>query len=80
MIKFLGGTSHFLTGIPARDLTARDWAELTPEQRAMCIASGLYTSEAVEAAIADAAPIEPVADVVEPDPAQPAPQNNTEGN
>lgn len=79
MIKFLGGETRYIIGIPARDLSAEDWAELTDEQRTMAVASDLYESAAVEAAIADAAPIEPVADVVEPTPA-PAPQNNAEDN
>lgn len=65
-MQYIGDGSAWVDGIPARDLTNDEWAALTDDQRLHAVASGLYESEAVEAAIADAAQIEPVADVVEP--------------
>jgi len=43
MVNYLGDGSQWIDGIPARDLTADEWAELTEAQQAHAIASGLYT-------------------------------------
>jgi len=42
MVNYLGDGSAWINGIPARDLTAEDWAELTEAQKAHALASGLY--------------------------------------
>ena len=42
MVNFLGDGSQWINGIPARNLTADEWAELTEAQRAQAIESGLY--------------------------------------
>lgn len=36
------GTGDYFGGIPARHLTAGEWAELTPGQQENCLTSGLY--------------------------------------
>ena len=33
---------QFILGIPARDMTEEDWAQLTPEQQQQALDSGLY--------------------------------------
>jgi hypothetical protein len=42
MVNFLGDGSQWIDGIPARDLTADEWAELTEAQQKHAIESGLY--------------------------------------
>mgnify|MGYP001568902196 FL=1 len=37
------GNGEFFSGIPAHDLSAAEWADLTLEQRQLCVTSGLYT-------------------------------------
>jgi len=66
MIRYLSDGSAWVDGIPARDLSAEEWAELTPEQRFHAVASGLYEAEAVIEAIQNAAPIDSTVEVVEP--------------
>jgi hypothetical protein len=39
------GYGSFLLGVPARDLTAREWAALTDTQRQSAVGSGLYVVE-----------------------------------
>lgn len=43
VVRFRGG--GFLLGVPARDLTAAEWAALTDEQRSAAGWSGLYDFE-----------------------------------
>jgi len=43
VVRFRGG--GFLLGVPARDLTAAEWAALTDEQRSAAGWSGLYELE-----------------------------------
>ena len=42
LVRFLGGDTHFIQGIPGRDLTAEDWEELTPDQQEKALALNLY--------------------------------------
>ena len=42
--KYVGDGTSFV-GIPARDLTAEEVAALTPEQKLMLVASGMYQFE-----------------------------------
>lgn len=42
MVNYLGDGNAWIDGIPARDLTADEWAELTEAQKAHALASGLY--------------------------------------
>lgn len=42
LVRFSGGDTHFIQGIPARDLTAEDWAELTSEMQEKALALKLY--------------------------------------
>lgn len=42
MVNFLGDGSQWINGIPARDLTEDEWAELSEAQQAHARASGLY--------------------------------------
>lgn len=54
MVNYLGDGSAWIDGIPARDLTAEDWAELTEAQKAHALASGLYTQAPTVVAQPDA--------------------------
>lgn len=49
MIKFLGDSTRYVNGVPARNLTAEEWAALTHEQRASGIAEGLYDAPKTQA-------------------------------
>lgn len=42
------GNGQFHQGIPARDLTDEDWAQLTPEQQATVEKSQIYEMTAVK--------------------------------
>ena len=42
MVNYLGDGSQWINGIPARDLTVDEWAELSEADKAHAIASGLY--------------------------------------
>lgn len=44
--KFIGADGEYLNGIPARDLTAEDWAQLTNEQQEAVATSPLYEIQA----------------------------------
>lgn len=44
MIKYIGDGAYLL-GVPARDLTDKEWSQLMPEQRTAAEASGLYEIE-----------------------------------
>ena len=58
------GAGAFVHGIPARDLTAAEWAALTDAQRAFATASGLY--QAVEAVLPLPAPPDAATPAVSP--------------
>lgn len=49
MIKFLGDVTRYVNGVPARYLTAEEWAALTDDQRATCLAEGLYDAPKTQA-------------------------------
>mgnify|MGYP000237460349 FL=1 len=42
MVNYLGDGSQWINGIPARNLTADEWAELSNAQQAQALESGLY--------------------------------------
>lgn len=48
--KYTSKQGEYLTGIPARNLTDEDWAELSKEQRKAALDSGLYVKVETEAA------------------------------
>ena len=41
-LTYVGQAGHFVQGLPPRDLTAEEVAELTDAQKAEALASGLY--------------------------------------
>lgn len=45
-VRFVGKPGHYISGIPARDLTPEDWERLSPEQRKRALKSGLYKKAA----------------------------------
>lgn len=44
VVRYVGDGS-FLLSVPARDLTAEEWAALTDEQRSAVLYAGLYVVE-----------------------------------
>jgi hypothetical protein len=48
-VKFKGQPGEFIGGIPARDLTAEEFARLSETLRARALASGLYQVESESA-------------------------------
>ena len=45
-VRFVGRPGSYISGIPARDLTAKEWDKLTPKQQKFAISSGLYKKAA----------------------------------
>ena len=54
VIARYNGAGGFIMGVPARDLTALDWAELNDAQRQQVLDSSLYQIEVEPAAVPDA--------------------------
>lgn len=49
-MKYTGKDAAWISGIPARDLSAAEWAALTPDQQQHALSSGLYVAApAIEA-------------------------------
>lgn len=57
-VRYLGADAGgaYIEGIPARDLTAADWARVRAELRALALASGLYELMQDDATALDDAP------------------------
>lgn len=45
-VRFVGDPGHYISGIPARDLTSEDWERLSPEQQERALKSELYKKAA----------------------------------
>jgi hypothetical protein len=41
-IKYLGDGTAFVGGVPARDLSADEWAALSESERRLCLTTNLY--------------------------------------
>lgn len=47
--RYTGDGTQFLSGVPARDLTPEEWADLPDALRAVALATGLYVTAAATA-------------------------------
>ncbi len=53
-ITYTGNGTAFIPGVPTRDLTPDEWAQLTPEQQHECTVSGLYKPAETKKAVKEA--------------------------
>lgn len=62
--RYIGNGSDFYQGIPARDLTPEEWADIYPAIQEVVLAAGLYSTDPAptDQAPSDPAPTDQAAD------------------
>lgn len=45
MVKYVAPNGEFVPGIPARDLTDKEWKEIAPEIRQSLVDAGVYQEQ-----------------------------------